>query len=81
MALQVWLPLDGNLENKGLSDNIFTSSSPTYDNNGKIGKCYLIDTLSQKIISNNKIRLGSQLTISFWIKVNSWVGWGRVFCL
>jgi len=41
MALQVWLPLTGNLENKGLSNFNITSieSSPTYVN-GKIGNCY-----------------------------------------
>lgn len=43
MALQVWLPLNGNLENYGLdSSKKLTSSSAIYSN-GKIGKCLDID--------------------------------------
>lgn len=40
MALQVWLPLNGTLENKGLSNVTITNKNSTVDNNGKIGKCY-----------------------------------------
>lgn len=42
MSLKVWLPLNGNLENKGTSNytiNVFRGSE-VYDNNGKIGKCF-----------------------------------------
>lgn len=40
MSLQVWLPLNGNLQNKGLSDISVTNNGATVDNGGKIGKCY-----------------------------------------
>ena len=40
MALQVWLPLNGDLNNQGLNDIIATNNSATVDDNGKIGKCY-----------------------------------------
>ena len=41
MALRVWLPLNGNLDNKGLSNYTFNiGSNYTLDNNGKIGQCY-----------------------------------------
>lgn len=41
MALQIWLPLNGNLNNQGLEYKpIFQSLTTTIDNNGKIGKCY-----------------------------------------
>jgi hypothetical protein len=39
MALRVWLPLNGNLENKGLSNIKLTSGTAVYLDNGKIGKC------------------------------------------
>ena len=42
MALQVWLPLKGNLQNQGLSNynlSMFRGTE-TYNNNGKIGKCF-----------------------------------------
>lgn len=41
MALQVWLPLDGNTNNQGLEGSFtFAQNSATIDNSGKIGKCY-----------------------------------------
>ncbi len=42
MSLQVWLPLNGNLHNQGLSNyNIsMLRGSAIFDNNGKIGKCF-----------------------------------------
>ena len=42
MALQVWLPLRGDLTNYGLSKFTFGTSATniTIDDNGKIGKCY-----------------------------------------
>jgi archaellum component FlaF (FlaF/FlaG flagellin family) len=43
MALKVWLPLNGNLENKGDSDVTVINNGATVDNNGKIGKTYLFN--------------------------------------
>lgn len=38
MSLQVWLPLNGNLNNNGLLGTLTTATSATYVNNGKTGK-------------------------------------------
>ena len=43
MSLQVWLPLNGNLDNQGLGDIEVTNNGATIDNSGKIGKCYYFD--------------------------------------
>jgi hypothetical protein len=32
--------LNGDLENKGISDTIVINNGATVDNNGKIGQCY-----------------------------------------
>ena len=42
MALKVWLPLNGNLDNIGIDKNIKvpTTNNLTINDNGKIGKCY-----------------------------------------
>lgn len=40
MALLVWLPLNGDLNNQGLSDITVNNHGATVSNNGKIGKCY-----------------------------------------
>lgn len=42
MSLRVWLPLNGSLKNQGLSDyqiSVFRGTE-TYNNSGKIGKCF-----------------------------------------
>lgn len=45
MALQVWLPLNGNLNNYGVSKNLSINNTGfTVNNNGKIGKCYLTNS-------------------------------------
>ena len=38
MALKVWLPLNGNLENKGLSSLTFNNVSANFSEAGKLGK-------------------------------------------
>ena len=43
MSLQVWLPLNGDLHNYGLSNINIINNGATIDNNGKIGKCYSFD--------------------------------------
>ena len=40
MALQVWLPLNGNLNNQGVENPTITNSGATVDSSGKLGKCY-----------------------------------------
>lgn len=43
MALQVWLPLNGNVNNKGLSNTTVTNSGATITSGGKLGRCYSFD--------------------------------------
>ena len=73
MSLQVWLPLNGNLENQGLADVTVTNNGATVDNNGKIGKCYSFDG------TNDYITLICQdfptifcglFSITFWVCSN-----------
>jgi hypothetical protein len=40
MALRIWLPLNGSLENIGISDVTVTNNGATVDTAGKIGQCY-----------------------------------------
>lgn len=47
MSLQVWLPLNGNLNNQGLSEVTVTNSGATVDSSGKIGSCYLVNKSSR----------------------------------
>ena len=78
MSLQVWLPLNGNLNNQGLSEVTVTNSGATVDNNGKIGSCYLVN--SDKKISFSSypwMTMKPQYNFScfFWVKgtTNGWL--------
>lgn len=73
MSLAVWLPLNGDLHNQGLSNITVTNNGATIDNNGKIGKCYSFNGNDSYIsLSSNKLydifKGGSQpFSISFWV--------------
>lgn len=72
MSLRVWLPLNGNLENKGLDDVAITNNGAVVDNNGKIGKCYSFDGSNDKLIlTSNKIYETAIGSIACWIKLNA----------
>lgn len=43
MSLAVWLPLNGDLHNQGLSDVTVTNNGATINTSGKIGSCYSFD--------------------------------------
>ena len=67
MALQVWLPLNGTLENKGLSNVTVTNNGATVDNNGKIGKCYSFDGSDDKItLSSHPASGKTAITVACW---------------
>ena len=70
MSLRVWLPLNGNLNNQGLSDIAVTNNGATIDNNGKIGKCYYFDGT---YISFNRPLPNpcSAFTICGWVKLST----------
>ena len=58
MSLRVWLPLNGDYRNQGLSDLSFSSSGTSLvSNDGKMGKC-VSSTGSGYLVSNNPVYLG-----------------------
>ena len=71
MALQVWLPLRGNLRNQGLSPNIIICNSATYESNGKIGQCLKINNYSSISTTIAALTNKTQFSCSFWLKMNS----------
>lgn len=83
MSLQVWLPLDGTLENKGLSDLTFApvDSHTTSAQSGKLtNKCYYNDSgltdsnnnaSNGGIISNKKLHVGNNISMFAWVKLTA----------
>ena len=70
MALRVWLPLTGSLENKGISNVIVTNNGATVDSAGKIGSCYNFNG-SSYLSFDNQIFNTNTFSVSFWIKPNN----------
>ena len=66
MSLQVWLPLNGNLDNLGICDTIKTTSAPEYVT-GKLGRAV---SLNKAIYFTGLPKL-TQFSIFFWAKVDS----------
>ena len=69
MGLQVWLPLNGNLENKGLGKINNIQGTPSYRANGKIGSALELNT--KITISSSQLANLSTFTLCFWVNVNS----------
>lgn len=67
MSLQVWLPLNGNLENLGLTNSIIINNGATIDNNGKIGKCYNFTGETFLTLSTG-IDTTKNYSICYWFK-------------
>lgn len=74
MSLQVWLPLNGDINNQGLSNITFSaiSTNTSSNANGKIGSCYVNNSFaSGGLISNNTISLGTKQSMFCWVKFTS----------
>lgn len=79
MALQVWLPLNGNTNNQGLSNISVTNNGATVDSNGKIGKCYSFDGTNDYIQIPSMTLDLSYASICGWIKWGAFNSWSRMF--
>lgn len=73
MGLRIWLPLNGNLENKGLMNVPITNNGATIENNGKFNKCYSFGTEQSYLnISKEAMTSSTEMTVCFWLKILSW---------
>lgn len=74
MSLRIWLPLNGNINNQGLSNAVITAlSTPTYSNNGKIGQCaYGAYKINYKQTNN-------EISVAFWICLTGSSQWADIF--
>lgn len=70
MSLQVWLPLNGNLDNQGLSDTTITTyGTTTFNTSGKIGQSLACNGSSYW--ECNKITLGTSASVACWSKTST----------
>lgn len=68
--LKVWLPLNGDLHNQGLSDVTVTNNGATVNNSGKIGKCYEFDGNAHWLQFDQPLGdlYNNDYTIAVWLK-------------
>ena len=74
MSLQVWLPLNGDLHNQGLSGLTATNSGATVNNSGKIGKCYQFGTASSYMTLPKEAMTSftTEASVCFWLDILTW---------
>lgn len=73
MSLRVWLPLNGDLDNKGLDDVVVTNNGATVNNNGKVGKCYSFGTDNSYItVDSTPLKKYIEFSFACWVKIISW---------
>lgn len=70
MALRVWLPLNGTLENKGLENLTVTNNGATVDASGKIGSCYYFNGSAQYLQFSKSLGniYSGDFSWTLWIK-------------
>lgn len=67
MSLQIWLPLNGNLKNQGLYNNIASSNGDIAINtSGKIGSCYYFDGTNDYI--KGEYYATNTMSFCLWVK-------------
>lgn len=85
MALQVWLPLNGNLNNQGLANVTVTNNGATTNTAGKVGSCYSFNGSGNCISIPADAVTGmnnNQFSASFWLKIISYnTSYQTVFAL
>lgn len=71
MSLQVWLPLNGNLDNQGLSDVQPSIGSNTVDSSGKIGKCIKVTSAIDTLLpASNWDFVNKSVSFGCWAKIS-----------
>lgn len=73
MSLRVWLPLNGDLHNQGISGIIATGINISVNTTGKIGSCYSFNGSSSYIELNSALCSNETTEFSYtcWVKFNS----------
>lgn len=72
--LRIWLPMNGNLNNQGLTNAIITNTGATVNDNGKLGKCYSFGTGASYININKETvtDITGACSVCFWLNIISW---------
>lgn len=84
MALRIWLPFDGDLNNYGLDNiTVATNTGAVVSNSGKIGKCYSFDGVDDWTqFTVDKYTFGGKpISMAYWFLSDKVKSNGTVLCL
>lgn len=62
MSLIHWWPLNGNLEDKGISNISLTNNGATINSSGKIGSCY---SFNGNTLTSSSIEVGDEFSVCY----------------
>lgn len=80
MSLIHWWPLNGNLNNKGLSNVFLTNSGATINSAGKIGSCYQLDGTDDYLQGPSfTVPSSGEFSVAGWYYHDGNNTWGRLF--
>ena len=71
MSLLIWLPMNGNLNNRGISNVSVTNTSAASNDAGKIGRCYRFNKNAYLSITKDPLLTVTELSFCLWLKINS----------
>lgn len=71
MALQIWMPLNGNIDNQGLSNIDTVNLNATSNTAGKIGRCYYFNGTNARIYANSVDLSNTEMSCCCWAKFES----------
>ena len=75
MSLQVWLPLNGDLHNQGLTQfNPTINTNPTWTNNGKIGQALMAGQITMPAAATSQILNNQEFSFACWIYIAAETG-------
>ena len=84
MSLQVWLPLNGKLNNQGLDNpGTFSCSSAVYSE-GKLGKCLDMNKYTTNSLTFESLKGATKYSFAVWINIDStkaFTSWSDMFLI
>lgn len=81
MSLQIWLPLNGNVKDQGISDVRVENNGATVNDNGKIGKCYDFGNSGSYLkFAYPASNLQEEWSFCCWIKPTDFTNYNSLFC-
>ena len=82
MGLQIWLPLNGSFENKGLTNTKLTTSGGSWSTISKIGsKSFTNGTITMDAQTTGSIYNNNEMTFAFWFYANAADGTNTGNCI